>query len=634
MPDLCHQESKEDACWRAEVLISEADVDRWKEESDPKELAFLATNEKKQRTEVKMSQLTEEETEKFQEAKKTEITSWLKTGTVSRILRSQLREDQILQCRWILVWKPVETTSNDGSSTSTTYKAKARLVVLGYLDPELESIPRDSPTLGKQSKMLILQMIACQRWNVRSFDIKSAFLQGKTQEGRVLGLEPVEELRSAMQLRPEEICKLDKSAYGLIDAPFLWFKALDATLKEIGFIAAPFDPCVYVLYKPNQQEPSGIIGIHVDDGLCGGDSYFDQKLTLLEQKYPFGSKQMTSFTFTGVEISQQADMSIILSQAKYVSKIEPIPVNAERRKSLEDDVTPKEQHELRALIGSLQYAAVNTRPDLSSRLSFLQSEINRAKVQTLLDANKTLHEAKRYKDTAIKIQPINVKDFRFLVFSDASFSSPKIPDSHSGMIILGTHKGINENYSCPISPLSWGCKKIQKVVVSTLSAETVSLNTALDQLSWIRLFWAWLWNPSINWKRPKTALSDEPDATSSSTHLAQLLPPSVAVTDCKSLFDLVSRTAMPNCSEYRTQLLARAIQDLLKEGIALRWVHTGAQLADALTKIMNNHFLRETLSLGRYQLHDELKVLKERANSKSRLEWLQQDDGISQKKIL
>ena len=51
---------------------------------------------------------------------------------------------------------------------------------------------------------------------------------------------------------------------------------------------------------------------------------------------------------------------------------------------------------LRGVRGSPQYAAVNTRPDISSKLSFLQSAINNAKVETLQEANKLLHEAKKH----------------------------------------------------------------------------------------------------------------------------------------------------------------------------------------------------------------------------------------------
>ena len=61
--------------------------------------------------------------------------------------------------------------------------------------------------------------------------------------------------------------------------------------------------------------------------------------------------------------------------------------------------------------------------------------------------------------------------------------------------------------------------------------------------------------------------------------------------------------------------MARAIKEALREGINVRWVHTGAQLAGCLTKAMQCHFLRETLRLGVYRLHDE---------DRDRIRWLQQ----------
>ena len=141
-------------------------------------------------------------------------------------------------------------------------------------------------------------------WTLKSFDIKAAFLQGKTQQDRVLGLEPVEELRKAMKLEPNQICKLEKPGYGLIDAPYLWHKELDKTLRDLNFIPAPFDPCAYVRYKPGQNKISGVLGVHVDDGLCGGDQYFEGQIAKLGAKFPFGSKKVGQFTFTGVEMNQ------------------------------------------------------------------------------------------------------------------------------------------------------------------------------------------------------------------------------------------------------------------------------------------------------------------------------------------
>ena len=189
-------------------------------------------------------------------------------------------------------------------------------------------------------------------------------------------------------------------------------------------------------------------------------------------------------------------------------------------------------------------------------------------------------------------------------------------------MIMGTHKLIGDNVSCPVSPLAWGCKKIQRVVTSTLAAETVSLSAVLDHLSWLRLCWAWMLDPTVNWKTPNSTLKTLPQTVTTATYKAQQLPDSVAATDCKSLYDLVTRTATPNCAEYRTQLNARSIKDFLSEGVQLRWVHSGAQLADCLTKVMETSFLRETLKLGRYRLNDELEVLKSRATNRNRIKWL------------
>ena len=194
--------------------------------------------------------------------------------------------------------KPIEDPKEQKELGGKSRKAKARLDVLGYMDPQLDTIPRDSPTLGRTSKMLIAQVLASMQWSLMSFDIKAAFLQGRTQEGRVIAIEPVPEMTKAMGLKSNEVCRLVKSAYGLFDAPFLWFTELDKTLKELGFISSPFDPCLYLFYDQNRL--SGILGIHVDDGLCGGNEAFQRQIQKLENKFPFGSRKSPNLTFTGM----------------------------------------------------------------------------------------------------------------------------------------------------------------------------------------------------------------------------------------------------------------------------------------------------------------------------------------------
>ena len=643
--DCFHLESSQ--AWKFEVEVCQQDINRWKEEANPTEMLFLVSAAKKQRSEVKLHDLTVKEQELFQQAKDKEIESWIQTGTVAKILRHQIPLKNIMKCRWILTWKEIdESERKDSKIAQSQFKPKARLVVLGYTDPCIEDIPRDSPTMTKMTRMMILQFAASNNWDIESFDIKTAFLRGSEQGDRTLGIEPPPELRNRLKLQDCEVLQLLKGAYGRVDAPFLWFMELRRQLLKLQFQQSPFDPCMFVLANDKTGQTEGMIGVHVDDGLCCGSARFQQKLKELEKVFPFGSHKKRRFVFTGLHIEQLTDNSITVQQSQYVKDINPISLSRERKQQVEDVVTEKERQELRALIGSLSYAAINSRPDLCSRLGWLQSSINKACVNTLVEANKILHEGKMYAETALRIQPIRLADIRFVAFSDASFASAKSNDSHQGMIIMAAHKDIGENKVSPVNPILWHSKKIQKVAVSTLSAEAMALAGTVDMLSWVRLYWAWINDVACPWRKADELLlrlppafsalppqkNDENDQWSPPDELREdlkNLPPktdSIVATDCKSLYDLVSRTAPPACQEFRTQLQAKLIKEHINNGIQIRWVPSGAQVADSLTKMMDNTMIRECLRQGRYALHDEHEILRSRSDNRARLQWFRQQN--------
>ena len=633
---------QEDQAWSFSVDVNLQDINCWRQEEQPSQMTFLVSAAKRQRSEVKLHQMTPADRELFRLAKEKEIQSWLSTETVCRVLRHQIPQENIMRCRWILTWKPVD--SEEAKDKNSKMVPKARLVVLGYEDPLVHEIPRDSPTMSKLSRMLILQYAASQHWDIESFDIKTAFLRGEEHSTRVLGLEPPSELREKMRLAPNEIVKLLKGAYGRVDAPYLWYMELKKGLESLNFQISPFDPCTFVLIHPKDRTTEGIIGIHVDDGLCCGSSYFHEQVKLLEKKFPFGSYKRRNFTFTGLRLDQQPDYSIWVSQEQYVKDIAAISISRERRMTPDDPVTESERQSLRAVIGSLQYAATNSRPDLCSRLGMLQSAINKASVSTLIEANRVLHEAKRFSQVTLKIQPIPINDMRFIAFSDASFASSKVPDSHQGMVIMSCHQNIGSNRTSLVNPIVWHSKKIQKVAVSTLSAEAMSLAGAVDMLSWVRLYWGWIKNIDLNWKQADETLLQLPPAFAAippqeesnervtppdkvSALLSQLPKEnsSIITTDCKSLYDLISRTAPPSCQEFRTLLQAKLIKEHLRSGVQIRWVPSQAQIADSLTKVMENSMLRECLHLGKYCLHDETEMLKQRSDARTRLSWLREN---------
>ena len=311
-----------------------------------------------------------------------------------RILRQKIPESSILRRRWILTWKDAENNTHLGveGRQSQNRKAKARLVILGYQDPELSNLERDSPTLSKLSRNLLLQLCVSNKWEIGSFDIKTAFLRGRA-DSRILGLEPPPELRAKLGLQPQEVRRLLKGAYGLVNAPLLWFRELTKTVSDLGFIAAPFDPCCFILSN-EQGQARGFIGIHVDDGLFAGDEFFHKQINKLESQFPFRSRKKKDFVFTGLQIHQKEDFSITVDQTQYVKDINPIQIDKERKNHPEEPINESERQAFRGLIGSLQYASVNTRPDLGSRLSLLQGRINNGQIQDLVEGNRLLHDAK------------------------------------------------------------------------------------------------------------------------------------------------------------------------------------------------------------------------------------------------
>ena len=575
---------------------------------------LTASQAKRQKVEVKMHDLKGIELQEMLDAKGKEVDQWLATETVRRISRNRIPEEQILRTRWVLTWKPLD--AHEQAATGRERKAKARLVILGFEDPAIETLERDAPTLGRDSRSLILQVLASAQWELNSFDIKTAFLRGSRQDNRVLGIEPPPEMRAKMKLREHEVCELLKSAYGLINAPILWYHELKGSLLSLGFQMSPMDPCVFVLPRKNDHNGSqsqelgihGILGIHVDDGLGGGDPVFHAQLKKLEAKYPFGSHRKRDMTFTGLHIKQEANHEIFVDQKEYIQDIPSIQVNRERRADLKSPVTPNELQALRGLIGSLQYAASNTRPDLSCKLSLLQARIPVATVQDLMTGNKILHEAKRYADTFVRYRPIPISQIRFVSFSDAAFASREKAHSQKGCLILTTNEQIDQDTAAPTSPLAWYSKKISRVVGSTLASETYALSGALDLLSWTRLHWAWMVAPTLRWQQPNQTLAE--------------LPKAYAIVDCKSLYDLLQKTSIPQCSEYRTMLEALIIKDRLTEGVIVKWVHSAAQLADALTKDMDTTALRIFLDKGVCRVHDIDVILRQRADKKIRNQWI------------
>lgn len=93
-----------DQVWITEIYLTEHDekVTHQKPEDC---WSYLATVAKRQRAEVKLKLLNDQERQEFAEAQRKELDQWMETGTVRRILRCLIPESNIMQCRWVHTWK-------------------------------------------------------------------------------------------------------------------------------------------------------------------------------------------------------------------------------------------------------------------------------------------------------------------------------------------------------------------------------------------------------------------------------------------------------------------------------------------------------------------------------------------------
>ena len=116
--------------------------------------APLTAAARKKRLEVQERYLSAPEKELFRQAKAKEWQSWVANRVVRMIDGHGINPHRIIRSRWVLTWK---TDAGSGDKV-----AKARLVLLGYEDPDLGSYLADAPTLSRPGKYIILATASIQ----------------------------------------------------------------------------------------------------------------------------------------------------------------------------------------------------------------------------------------------------------------------------------------------------------------------------------------------------------------------------------------------------------------------------------------------------------------------------------------
>ena len=535
--------------------------------------------------EINVRQCTPEEREKVLEGKKKELESFFK-NCVWQFAEAvdQKKKSRIITARWVLTWKT-------GSGDSPV--AKARLVLRGFQDPDLFTLDKASPTAARLGKMTLLALAAVLNWTILCGDVKAAFLSGVEFDREILVQLPKDcgPLLGCGGNNPV-LMKMLKSAYGLADAPLLWFREATRRLQALGWTPQLLDKCTFGYYNPKTKVLDGILVLHVDDMLLAGDvtGEFGKVVTELRKNFEFGKwetvTEKTPVTYCGGLLEKVND-GVTLSFEQYLRKILPMTVKKDRDPKVE--LSPFEKTKCRGLLGALQWPGGQGVPSLTASTSIIASELAGGNGESMLALNKTLRFAKETSKYPLKFSKFTdgFKDLCLLCFCDAAFGVRKDLASQGGFLVMLTDKSVLHGKKVKYSILSWKSFKLPRVCRSSLSAESQAMAGALEEVLMVKLFLKMLMNPGLSVQRAQTSLD----------------MPCAVITDCKALYDTIRRENIQTSLDKRVAIEVLVIRDMLKQVRAdLRWVSSERQFADGLTKVGSRQDMVDTLKGGYVQL--------------------------------
>ena len=389
----------------------------------------------------------------YETAIQKEWDSWLQydsceilTVEESRMIEAE-QPKRILPSRFVLRNKHAGLV--DPAGKPLPLKAKARLCLAGHMCPDSLSGESqvDSPTVERITTMLFLNNVICNGWvqNWYIGDISNAFLQGAPIQGKDMFMrQPKQGLPG---LQPGQLLKLIKSVYGRPDAPRAWYDELARILEsELQFQCSAVDGALFHLRDPKSKVACASLIVHVDDLMVAGDgSEFAQRMIKkLHKRFPFGTWQKVAeeeagVTYCGKEIkySSQPEPHISLSQHGFVEgRLDSIQISKERAKQSDERATSDELTDYRSAVGSLQWLATQSRPDIAFEVNQMQKRVKDLRVHDLIRANKCIREVKADRH---QMNFYNLGETEIVVYHDASlFNSVgvEISDREADDILL------------------------------------------------------------------------------------------------------------------------------------------------------------------------------------------------------
>ena len=338
---------------------------------------------------------------------------------------------------------------------------KSRLVGCGNFEEDMyNELRTDSPAGDVDAHNLVLSWCASNKVRLRSADISSAYLQGREVDRIILYRIPKGGI-------PEEgvedgaIIAARVPIYGTRDAGRGFWLRLKEVVKSEGYDLNQILPTVFMLRKDGRIV--SVMSSNVDDLLYGSLPDEEHHMQKILDTFNVREQNEGKFRFCGKEITQNGDFSIDVNARDNTEKIRPIDIKAGRK--LTDRCTPDESTALRSVTASLAWIARQVRPDLSYRVSKLQTAAGKGFVKDLKECNKVLDYALSTSDQGLHFTADGIDWDNIVVctITDASFCNETIYEdgqkldgrSQQGFVLCIAPAGIANMTEAPIHPIAW-----------------------------------------------------------------------------------------------------------------------------------------------------------------------------------
>ncbi|CAI7803078.1 unnamed protein product [Closterium sp. NIES-54] len=295
------------------------------------------------------------------------------------------------------------------------------------------------------------------------------------------------------------VLKLKKALYGLKQAPRQWYLKLRGVLEEIGFTPSTADHSLFMLGEGEQRS---FMVVYVDDILIFSPSSDLVKEVMLKLQDKFKCTALGDVSFyLGLHIERDVEKRCMrVHQRKYLEALAAnfgqseghvattFPSGFKCVKEPEEECVGEDQRRhSHSLVGSLMYAAVNTRPDVAfanGQLARVVECPNEEQVAARMRVAKYLGQtltvglqysaaAQRRQKGADGVEPGRL----FLTaFSDASYASEPEDMTSAGGFICCVSGG----------PTAWESKNQVDQALSSVESEYMALFRAVREIVWQR----------------------------------------------------------------------------------------------------------------------------------------------------